>query len=403
MTDRLAHGDEPLNIQRLGERFQLLLTDPLFTRMNAQLLPDTEAGQAVLNVDIERALPYQLSLSASNYRPVSVGAESATLSGWVRNLTGRGDTLEASYQSPLGDGYATRTALGWRLPLNTWGTQLSLNVEQGSSSVIEQPLQPLDLQSRLVSRDIGISQTLFETLQHKLIVGINRVGRENRTTLLGVPFSFTPGEPSGTSQTTDWRFWQEYSQRWDKQVLALRSTFTRGENNQLNVGADQSTMPDRQYRVWLGQAQYAQRLLDNDTQLILRLNMQHSPQRLLAMAGMSVGGIGTVRGYRENQFVRDNGTVANVELDVPVLADGAAKLNLHLLPFFDYGVAWNNGQEKSVISSIGLAARLRWQSWAVDLALARRQSHPESITSNGSNLQDKGIHIQTSRNLPKNP
>ncbi|HOE41977.1 MAG TPA: ShlB/FhaC/HecB family hemolysin secretion/activation protein [Rhodoferax sp.] len=399
VADRLAQGDEPFNLQTLGERFQLLLTDPLFDRMNAQLLPDTERGKAILNVDIDRALPYQLSLSANNYRPVSIGAENATLSGWVRNLTGRGDILEASYQSPLGDGSARRSALGWRMPLNTWGTQLSVNYDQGSSSVIEQPLEPIDIQSQLFNHDIGISQTLFETLRHKLVVGINRVGREDRTTLLGVPFSFTPGEPTGTSEATDWRFWQEYSHRWDKQVLALRSTFTKGENNQTDIGTVPGATPDRRYCVWLGQAQYAQRLFDKDTQLIVRLNVQSSPQRLLAMEGMSVGGISTVRGYRENQMVRDNGAVANVELDFPLIADGANKLHLNLRPFFDYGRAWNKGEEKSAISSVGLVARLRWQRWALDLALAKRRSHPDSVTSSGSNLQDKGIHIQVSYNF----
>lgn len=399
VADRLAKGDEPLNIQTLGERFQLLLTDPLFARMNGQLLPDVERGKAILSVDIERARPYQLSLSANNYRPVSIGAESATLSGWIRNLTGHGDLFEASRQDPLGDGKASRTALGWRMPLNTRGTLLSLNYDEGASAVIEQPLQPLDVQSRLVGKDIGISQTLFETMRHKLSIGLNRVVRENRTTLLGVPFSFAPGEPSGTSKAWDWRFWQEYAHRWENQVIALRSTFTNGENNQLDAGTALGATPPPRYRIWLGQAQYAHRLLDNGSQFILRLNIQDSPQRLIAMEGMAVGGVNTVRGYRENQLVRDNGVVANVELDFPLLADGAHQLSLNLAPFFDHGRARNTGEEPVVISSAGLAARLRWQGLAVDLAVARRQQRSATVTSSGASLQDKGIHLQVSYNF----
>jgi hemolysin activation/secretion protein len=397
VTDRLAREDEPLNMQTLGERFQLLLTDPLFARMNGQLLPDIERGKAILNVDIERARPYQLSLSANNYRPVSIGEQSATLSGWARNMTGYGDLFEASYQSPLGDGDSTHTALGWRIPLNTKGTQLSLNYEEGASSVIEQPIQPLDVQSKLACKDIGIRQTLIETLSHKFSIGLNRVVRKNSTTLLGEAFSFVPGEPSGTSKARDWRFWQEYSHHWENQGLALRSTFTKGDNNQTDVGTIADGMLNRQYRSWLGQVQYAHRLLDNGTQFILRLNIQDSPHRLIAMEGMSVGGINTVRGYRENQLVRDNGQVTNVELDFPLVADGANHLNL--VPFFDYGRAWNNGEEKAIISSIGLAARLRWQRLDVDLAIAKRLSHPVTITSGGSNLQDQGIHLQVSYNF----
>ena len=396
VADRLADGAEVFNILTLGERFQLLLTDPLFARLNGQLLPDVERGKAILNVDVERALPYQLNLSANNYRPVSIGAASATLSGWLRNLTGYGDTFEASYQGPLGDGRASRTALGWRVPVNSRGTQMSFSYDEGASSVIEQPVQTLDVQSRLVGKDIGISQTLFESLRQKFSIGLNRVVRENRTTLLGVPFSFVPGEPSGTSQARDWRFWQEYSHRWESQVLALRSTFTSGQNNQLDANIAPGSTLDPHYRIWLGQAQYAHRLLDNGTQFVLRLNVQDSPQRLIAMEGMSVGGVNTVRGYRENQLVRDTGAVTNVELDFPLIADGDHKFSLNLLPFFDHGRARNKGEAAVVISSIGLATRMRWQGLAVDLALASRQRHPPTIAGGGSSLQDKGIHLQMS-------
>ena len=396
VADRLADGNEVFNIATLGERFQLLLTDPLFARMNGQLLPDAERGKAILNVDIERALPYQLSLSANNYRPVSIGAPSATLSAWLRNLTGYGDTFDASYQGPLGDGKASRLALGWRVPLNSWGTQAALNYDEGASSVIEQPVRSLNVESWLVGKDIGISQAIFETLWHKFSVGLNRVVRENRTTLLGDPFSFVPGEPTGTSSAKDWRFWQEYVHRWENQVLAVRSTFTKGENNQLDATAAPGAMLDRNYRIWLGQAQYARRILDNGTQLILRLNVQDSPQRLIAMEGMSVGGVNTVRGYRENQLVRDNGAVTNVELDFPVVADGAKQLSLNLVPFFDHGRANNKGEGAVVISSVGLAMRLRWQGLAIDLAAASRLHYPATITRSGSNLQDKGVHMQLS-------
>ncbi|MDD5248401.1 MAG: ShlB/FhaC/HecB family hemolysin secretion/activation protein [Rhodocyclaceae bacterium] len=399
VVDRLAKDDEVFNILTLGERFQLLLTDPLFARMNGQLMPAAERGKAILDVDVERALPYQLTLAANNYRPVSIGAQSATLGGWVRNLTGYGDTLELSYQGPLGDGNADRKALGWRVPVNSVGTQIAVNYDTGVSSVIEQPIQPLDIESHLVNKDVGVSQTLFESLTQKFGGGVNRVVREDRTTMLGVPFSFVPGESTGTSRAWDWRYWLEYSHRWENQVVALRATFTHGDNNQLDAGAVPGATIDRRYRIWLGQAQYARRIFDDGTQFIVRLSVQDTPQHLIAMEAMSVGGVNTVRGYRENQLVRDNGAVTNVELDIPVIADGARKFSLNLVPFFDHGRAQNNGADPVVISSLGLATRLRWQGLAVDLAAAARLYHPASITRAGSNLQDKGIHVQVSYNF----
>lgn len=44
VRDRLRRGDEALNVNVLQERFQLLLTDPLFAKMNARLSPGSVPG-----------------------------------------------------------------------------------------------------------------------------------------------------------------------------------------------------------------------------------------------------------------------------------------------------------------------------------------------------------------------
>lgn len=395
VVDRLVR-DEALNIAKLGERFQLLLSDPLFARMNAQLLPASERGRAILNVDIERALPYQLSVYANNYQPVSVGAAAATVAGWVRNATGYGDLLEASYQVPMAGGEARRRAISWRTPVASHGTQIMLGYDRGTSSVVEQPARDLDIESRLTNYEVGIAQTVFEALTSKFSLGLNRVWRENRTYLLGQRFSFDPGQADGITKARDWRFWQEYTARSEDQVLALRSTFTFGKNNQDENLAFFGQQIDARYRIWLGQAQYARRLLDNGTQLILRYSLQRTHDRLLAMEGMSVGGVNTVRGYRENQLVRDRGAVTNVEIDFPVLADGESRLRLNVAPFYDYGRARNQGEESATIASFGIAGKLRWYGLGIDLAVAKQRRHTNTAIPDSSNLQDKGVHLQVS-------
>ncbi|MFO1403751.1 MAG: hypothetical protein U1E96_04135, partial [Azonexus sp.] len=89
--------------------------------------------------------------------------------------------------------------------------------------------------------------------------------------------------------------------------------------------------------------------------------------------------------------------VANVELDIPVLRGDGGSLNL--IPFFDWGRGKNRNEQATVISSAGLAARARWQGVAVDLALARRLAHPDSVSRQGGNLQDDGVHLQVSYNF----
>jgi hemolysin activation/secretion protein len=323
----VKEADGPLNRDVLRERYQLLLSDPLFARLNARLMPGVHLGEAILDIDVVRAKPYQLTLFAHNARPPSIGSEAAGLSGWLRNLTGQGDFLEASVQTPPNSLADARLSLAWRMPLGQRGTEFSASIDRGRSSVIEEPMQALNIRSMLDTRDFGLSQTLLETLSHKLAIGLNHVQRENRTTLLGSPFSFNPGEPEGVSKEVLWRFWQEYTIRSETQVLALRSTFSLGKNNGQTTAnlPENSTVitPQAHYQIWLGQAQYARQVLENGAQAMLRGSIQRTSERLLPIDSLSIGGVNTVRGYRENQLMRDNGETFSLEFDYPLFEKSA--------------------------------------------------------------------------------
>lgn len=392
---RLAKDmDGPFNIDTLRERYQLLLGDPLIQRMNARLLPGSQPGEAVLDVDVVRARPWQLTAFINNYRPPSIGSEANGLSGWLRNLTGQGDLLETSIQSSLHAESDVSFSFAWHMPLNYYGTQLSIELNHGVSSVIEEPMRTLDIKSTLDSRDIGLSQPLLETLAQKLVFGVNRVSRENDTSLLGTPFSFNPGVPNGVTKEDLWRYWLEYTHRSETQVLALRSTFTSGGNNLSDVvglPATNTVKFNRQYSIWLGQIQYARQVMDNGAQIVLRGAIQQTEDRLLALDGMSIGGVNTVRGYLENQLVRDKGEVINFEFEYPLAGNNPKEPNTAIIPFYDYGQGQNIGDAATTISSCGLTTRIRWGNFKVDVAVAKQL---EPISGNGSSLQGQGIHFQ---------
>ena len=388
-----------LNADQLRERFLLLLEDPLFERINARLLPGRQPGEAILDLNVQRARPYQLSLFANNYRPPSIGSESVGITGWLRDATGRGDLIEATWQESTESVPSRRYSLGWRFPLTYAGTQLSVQIDHGRSSVIEEPLGVLDIKSTLDSRDVGLSQLLYETLSHKFSLGANYVLRENRTTLLGRPFAFAAGEPDGVIKVRAWRLWQEYSFRTETQALALRATLTTAHNNledPAGLPGITTLVPDRDYRIWLGQFQYARRVMDNGAQIVLRGSSQGTSANLPAIDRMAIGGVYTVRGFRENQLIRDKGAAASLEFDFPVLRGDGASLNL--IPFYDWGRGRNQGENAAILSSAGLAARARWQGFSLDLALAWRLQRPNSVQG-GSNLQDDGVHVQLSYNF----
>lgn len=398
VIQRLSKSDDgPLNMDVLRERFQLLLTDPLFQRMNARLIPGSQPGDAILDIELLRARPYQISLFANNYRPPSIGATALGADFSYRNLTGQGDLLGANVQSGSEFDGDTRSTLSWSLPLGYAGSKVSLIIDRGSSAVIEQPAAVLDIRSKLSSDELGFGHPLWETLNQKLSVGVNYIRRANRSSLLGVPYSFTPNEVSGITKERLWRGWFDYSYRTPVQSIALHSSFSFGRNNLADVaGLPAIDSPARSYRVWLGQAQWARQLLDNGAQLLMRATVQRSPDHLLALDGLSVGGVNTVRGYRENQLVRDQGAYLNVEFDYPWLQNPGTALNFNLIPFIDHGSAHNQGGPSATLSSAGLAARLRWNNFNLDIVVAHRLQKILARENTDSNLQDKGVHLQLS-------
>ncbi len=185
-------------------------------------------------------------------------------------------------------------------------------------------------------------------------------------------------------------------------MLALRSTFTSARNNLQELSGlpgEAAVQPANHYGLWLGQAQYARQMLDNGAQIILRGSMQRTQHLLLSLDRMSIGGVTTVRGYRENQMTRDSGSVVNVEFSYPIVRNSGAELNLDIIPFYDYGRGKNRNEAAETLSSAGLATRLRWQGVSLDLAIAKRLKHPDSVTTSGGTLQDKGVHLQVSYNF----
>ena len=405
VTRRLDKDDgAPFNTNVLRERFQLLLTDPLMARMNARVAPGEILGEALLEVDVALAPNSQFTLLANNYHPPSVGEASVGVAATFRNLTGAGDLLEANLQAAPQSGILSKASLAWQVPLGFSGTRMSLGIDQGDSSVMEQPAAVLGITSQLRSVDLGLSHAFVESLTHRFTLGLNRVVRENQTSLLGTPFSFNPNEPDGLTRETLWRVWQDYSYRTPTQALAFRSTFTFGQNNlrdssglpaQPNDGAPPSSPPSS-FRSWMGQAQWSRQLSTEGVQLVARAIVQRSADRLLALDGLAVGGVNTVRGYRENELVRDQGEYINLEVDFPVAGLSGSDTRVHLVPFIDAGSAHNLGGPIQALSSLGLAVRAYCRGLQADLTIAKRLTSVDQSQDSANSLQGQGIHLQIS-------
>jgi hemolysin activation/secretion protein len=289
------------------------------------------------------------------------------------------------------------------MPIPHSRIEITVQHDEGSSSVVEGTLRPLDIRSRLRSDELGVRWAVQESLQRKLSVGILRSWRRNTTTLLGEPFSFTPFEPDGISRVAAWRLWQQASLRSPDQLVALRSTFTTARNNLQDIPglpAEIGASPPHAYTYWQGQGQYVRQLSEGGVQLVLRTAVQASAKPLVPLDRFSIGGAASVRGFRENTLVRDRGAVANLELEYPMAWPPFAGARLTLVPFFDYGRGANVRAASDTLSSVGVAARVRWQGFSGELAFGHKLARPASFVASHRTLQDRGIHFQVSYSPP---
>lgn len=389
VLDRLRHGDEVLDLAVLQQRYQLLLDDPLFERIDVAVQPAEVPGEAALEIDLVRARPWSLVAFADNYRNASTGEIERGVRGVLRNLTGYGDAFDARLQFADHGG---RASFGWSSPLGARGTRASLHYEDGEARVVEAPLDDADVESSVRSSEIGLEQALVEQLDRRLAFALAYAERRSATTVLGEPFSFTAGEPDGVSRVRVVRFSQEYGQRARESVLALRSVFNFGRGNTLPGGpGDASDLPARHFSYWVGQGQYLWRPAGRPWRLLARVAAQKAQDRLLPIERFGLGGHASVRGYRENTLVRDNGYLAGLELHLR-----AAPLPgwLDLFVFHDHGVGWNRDGARERLRSLGLGLSCEHRGLRLDLAWAHNvDMRPPSEERR---LQDRGLHLAMS-------
>ena len=154
------------------------------------------------------------------------------------------------------------------------------------------------------------------------------------------------------------RFFQEWTQRNRREVIAVRSQFSLGVG-WLNATVNENPEPDSRFFAWRGQAQWV-RLLARDTSLLLRTNVQLSSTALVPIEQFGLGGLESVRGYRQNLLLTDNGAFASAEVRLPILRVSQAGV-LQIAPFVDVGTTWNNSgrdaPEQNTLASIGLGLR----------------------------------------------
>lgn len=396
---RLGAGP-PLNIYVLQERLQILQQDERIQRLNAELRPDVKRGDSVLKVEVQDEFPIKILLESDNYQSPSVGAERGRITLTDLNLTGFGDVLSFTYGQS--SGIFPEIDASYTLPFTAYDTTLILRYRKNDFNVIEQPFKDLEIKSKSDIASITLRQPFYRTLNHEFALALMGEYLRNKTYLDDEPFSFSPGVKDGKSVVSAIRFIQEYLYRDLIQVITIRSRLSLGIHAlgaTTNPGED---VPDGRFFAWLLQCQWARRFKLLDIQTIARVDLQVANKSLLPLEQISVGGRYSVRGYRENTLVRDNGFIASLESRIPVIRNYFLADFLEFCQFADFGTAWNKDlptPKPRSIGSVGLG--LRWGATFKYPVLLRPQfeiywgvplKHVD--TSGNWNLQDSGIHFR---------
>ena len=392
---------DPLNIGELQTSLRLLQEEPLVSSVNAQLVPDDMHGSGTLNLTIKEEPPFELIIAADNHRSPSVSEERGTIYLAHRSLFGNGDILAGRFGLTQG---VQDHGFSYSLPVSAYDTRIEGYYSKADSEILEKPFDTLDINSVVESAGIIISHPFIRRLDRRFKMSLGFENKRSASTLLGFPFSFSPGEVDGKAEASALYLVGEWMQRGERSVLAARVTYNHGVGA---FGASKSdTAPDSRFDMFVGQFEYIRDMGWRESRVIAKSTFQLTNEPLLAMYKLGVGGRYTVRGYRENLFVRDNGVTASFEYQFPLFVDetGRDKYNLRLATFADWGRSWDEDDAlptsvTETIASVGLGvlwnpieglyAELYWGKDLDDQDLDDQDLPSDT-------WQDRGFHYQVS-------
>jgi len=394
----------PINSDTLLAGLQRLQIDPLIETVSADLQAGVRPGTSILRVEVTEADSFDVNVVFNNSRSPNIGSISREIELIEGNLFGIGDSLELDYTNT--DGRNTFDAT-YTVPVSPHNTTLTLQAGIGESRVIGEPFDVLEISSDTFQYGAVVAHPLIETPTEELGLALALVHRENQTSLgltdIG-PFPLSPGsDANGETRTTTLQFRQQWTKRSQQQVFSVFSQFNLGldilnASRSENAVDNPGSAPDSQFFSWRGQSQWV-RLLGKDSLFFLRSDVQLAADSLLSSEQFAIGGAQTVRGYRQDAILRDNGAMISAEARFPIIRFGEDSI-VQITPFVDAGTAWNfDGSQSDDNVLVGTGFGLLWEhndnlsariDWGIPLT---------DVDSTTNTLQDNGIYFSLRYNL----
>ncbi len=394
----------PLHVPELIRRLERLQEEPAVERISA-VLEEQAPGVHRLRVRVQERTPLAFGARASNHRSPSIGSGGAIVDVGHASLFGLSDrwALAGQFSPGLRD-----VTLDFSAPITAFDLRLGAAYRYTSTEIVDGAFAQLDIAGRYQSALVALRQPIALGGPWRLSVEAAAEWREAETSIVGRVDCFEPLAEDCIRSAAILRLRQEVAWRGRASALAARSTISIGLDTAGIDGIEGSATRGEHFVVWLAQLQWARRLPEipalpmlDGMQLLFRGDLQLASAPLPTFEQVAVGGARTVRGYRQNQVVRDSAGIAAVELRVPLWRSGFDRPLVELAPFVDYGGAWDDAaRERSSesLTSMGLSLRITpTENLRFELSWAHRfrDDLPE-----GDALQREGIYMELAYRVP---
>ncbi|MEM9117465.1 MAG: ShlB/FhaC/HecB family hemolysin secretion/activation protein [Cyanobacteria bacterium P01_F01_bin.56] len=415
--------DEPLNLDQLQENLRLLQLDPFTETISASLTTGSRVGRSFLTVEVDDAPHFRTPIRIDNANSPSVGSFQQEVTIAKDHTFTVGDNLSLGYSRSDGsDGFD----VSYGAILNPNNDTLNFSYSYANNVIIEEPFDRLDIRSNSQTYDLVYRRPVYRTIRgirpeeiaaarnaedsgtprllptyEEFALTFGGSLRDSRSTLSGIPFGFSDvaGE-TGRTRTVVLQLGQEWTRQNALQVLSLRSQFNLGTSLfGASVQPDDFPIdiPDSQFFSWQGQGQWVRLVEPRNPNfyVAIRGSAQFASEPLLPTYKFSLGGFGSIRGYRKDNLLTDNGLLINTEIYVPLVQNQYGSV-LQLVPFVDVGLGWNRDSDNAPLqtsnfrSSLGLGLQFTRGAFRARLDVG---FPTVDIQSRGETWQEEGIYF----------
>lgn len=311
-----------LNLRSLEQGLEQMRAIPN-QEVKAKLLPGTKADTSIIELDVKRTKPWDISLSIDDGGHEPTGRLEGSISGNVYNPLGIGDSLSLSYSKDLAyrhtsSAYGTDTrSIAYRMPLGNYTFTLGWMSYKYHQQVAART--PYTWQGETKNISLGVERLLYRDSVSKTSAAFNLIKKDKR--------SYLDGEEVGVQRqhTTVLELGIKHRRYFGEKRLDLYTYYRQGVPW---LGAEQQEWEGQygsgttMYHLFGLQGTLLVPLDFGQKrgQYLLRFVGQYTPNTLFLSDQMSLGGRYTVKGFSgDHTLTGESGYYLRNEVTFPTL------------------------------------------------------------------------------------